>query len=146
MNEFLTFDSVDLVRSINALDLAPLRNWVTRYANVVMPGAAGTRPYPPVPDELDVDITWRLKGSTHVLTGAPHSDKQVGVEINMEACRTLFKSNADATTGEHDVELHFAGLVLTGDAQVLDYAQVRTGPFTAILITRLLIAAGELTT
>ena len=47
-------------------------------------------------------------------------------------------------SGLHDVALHYAGTIFTGDCQVTNYGQVRTGPETGVIVTQLVIAASEL--
>lgn len=144
MSEVLTWDSEALEGAITAEDLAPLRNFATRGDNLTMPGAAGVRPYAPVRDQLDVSIVWVVTGRFDH-TGAPNSDSELGAEVNQEHYRTLFTTGGDAVTGEHEITLTFAGTTFDGLAQCREYAAVRTGPTTFQIVTRLVIADGELT-
>lgn len=143
MSETLTWDSEELSGAIVCEDLGLLRAVMTRGANLVMPGAVGARPYAPTMDQLDVTLVWSVTGRFDS-TGAPHENQETGVEQNLEHYRALFTTGADPATGEHDVSLSYAGTTYTGGIQVWDYAQVRTGPTTARIVTRIVVAAGEL--
>lgn len=143
MNELLTWDSEDLEGPIACEDLSVLRNFATRGSNLIMHGAVGARPYAPILDQLDVTLTWVVTGRL-TPAGAAHPDQQTGVEANLEHYRELFTTGGDADTGEHVISLAFAGSTFTGLAQLREYAQVRTGPGTARILTRLSVADGEL--
>lgn len=143
MNELLTWDTEDLDGPIVCEDLSSLRNFATRGTNLVMHGAAGARPYVPILDQLDVTLVWAVTGRL-TPAGAPHASQQVGVELNLEHYRTLFTTGGDAVTGEHDIVYAFADTTFAGLAQLREYGQVRTGPGTARILTRLSIADGEL--
>lgn len=143
MNELLTWDSEELEGPIVCEDLSALRNYATRGSNLVMPGVAGARPYAPIMDQLDVTLVWVVTG-LFAPDGTPHTDQQIGVELNLEHYRGVFTTGGDPA-GEHDITLSFASSTFTGEAQLRDYAVVRTGPGTARILTRLSIAAGELT-
>lgn len=144
MSETLTWDGEALSGPIVCEDLSLLRAFATRGGNRVMPGAAGRRALAPVRDQIDVTLVWSVTGRFAPLTGTPHDDREVGLEENLEHYRALFTSAGDAE-GEHAISLAFAGDSFTGGAQLRDYAQARTGPETARILTRLTIAAGELT-
>lgn len=143
MSEVLTWDSEELSGSIVCEDLAVLRSFATRGSNRTMPGAAGTRALAPVLDELDVTLAWAVTGRFD-WNGSPYADPETGVEQNLEHYRSLFTTGADPDTGEHDISLAFAGSTFEAGAQLRDYAQTRTGPTTARILTRLVIAAGEM--
>lgn len=143
MTEVLNWDGEDLEGPIVCEDLAPLRSFATRGANTLLPGAPGTSPNAPLMDELDVTLTWFVSGRFDP-AGTPNADQEIGVEENLEHYRTLFTTGQDPATGEHDIVLSFAASTFTAGAQLRDYAQARTGPTTARIITRLIIAAGEL--
>lgn len=143
MSETLTWDGEELSGCIEGEDLGLLRNYMTRGRNRVLPGAPGTRSLPPVMDELDVSLVWSVNGRFAPITGTPHADREVGVEQNLEHYRTLFTTGADPD-GLHDVSLAYAGTTFEGAAQLREYAQVRTGPTTARIITRLIVTAGQL--
>jgi len=142
--QLLIFDSVSLEGPIEAEELDPLRNLAYRWENRIFPGAPGQRPIEPLADQLVETLTWKVTGRFDP-DGDPHADREVGVEENLEYYRALFNSPGTAGTGEHDVELHYGGKVLTGGCQVVNYGQVRTGPETAVIVTQLVIAASELT-
>lgn len=140
----VVFDGVTLDGPITCEDASILRDIVTRHRNRMFPHAQGTRPIEPVMDELDRTLTWFVSGRTDP-TDTPYADRETGVEENLEFYRALFDPRGGtAGTGEYPIELHYAGDVFEGSAQVLQYAQVRTGPTTARIITRLIISAGEL--
>lgn len=143
MTELLVFDNENLDGPITCTDLSPLRSIVYRHANLVMPGAAGARPYAPVRDQLAVTLEFKVTGRL-VPGGGVHDDPTVGVEANLEHYRSLFTSGGDEMTGEHDIELHYAGAVFEGTAQVGNYAQARTGPQTANILVQLVVADGQL--
>lgn len=144
MSEVLTWDAEELSGPITCEDLGLLRAFMVRGANLTMPGAVGTRPFAPVMDELDVTLVWSVDGRFAPVTGTPHADRGIGVESNLEHYRTLFTTGGDPTTGEHDISLAYAGQTYEGGAQVWGYAPVRTGPTTARIVTRLVVAAGAL--
>lgn len=144
MSETLTWDSEELSGPIEADDLGLLRAFATRGTNLTAHGAPGTRPYAPIPDELDTSIVWHVTGRFDHL-GNPWGDQEVGVEKNLEHYRTLFTTGGDALTGEHNITLAYAGTTFVGLAQLREYAAVRTGPGSARIITRVTIADGELT-
>jgi len=150
MSEYLVFAGVALLEPhpgsgpIVAEDLTPLRNFARRGENRVLPGAPGRSSLPHLRDELNVTITWEVKGM-RLHTGDPAPDPVVGVETNLEFYRSLFFDDGDAQT-EHPVELHeYAGSTFAGALQVIDYAGVRTGPMTGTILTLFRIASGELT-
>lgn len=143
MSETLTWDGEELSGPITCEDLGLLRRFVTRGANLTMNGAAGTRPYAPIRDELDVTLVWSVDGRFDP-DGNPHADREVGVEQNLEHYRTLFTTGADPLTGEHDILLAYAGQTYEAGAQLREIAPVRTGPTTARLVTRLIVADGQL--
>lgn len=143
MSEVLTWDGEELSGPITAEDLGLLRAYMTRGGNVTMNGAPGTRPYAPIMDQLDVTLVWSVTGRFDP-DGDPHANQELGVEQNLEHYRTLFTTGGDALTGEHDIILAYAGGTYEGGAQLWDYAQIRTGPGTARIVTRLVVAAGEL--
>lgn len=143
MSETLTWDGEELAGAITAEDLGLLRAFATRGANLPMGGVPGTRPYAPIMDELDVTLVWTVVGRIDP-DGVPHTDREVGVEQNAEHYRTLFTTGGDPVTGEHDVSLAYAGGTYIGLAQLREHAVVRTGPETVKIVTRLIIADGEL--
>lgn len=144
MTCLVIFDGVELSGAIECEDPGVLRDIDTRHRNRVMPGAGGTRAIEPVIDELDRTLTWFVTGRIDP-NGDTHADRQEGVEANLEFYRSLFDPRGGAAgTGLYDIELHFAGTSFAGSAQVEQYGQVRTGPTTARIITRLIITAGEL--
>lgn len=142
MSETLTWDSEELSGPIECEDLGVLRNFVTRGSNLILPGAPGTLPIAPIQDELDVTLVWLVSGRFDP-DGTPHVNQELGVEQNLEHYRDLFTTGADAD-GQHDISLAYAGATFEGEAQLRDYAQARTGPGTARIITRLIVTAGQL--
>lgn len=144
MSEVLTWDGEELSGAITSEDLVPLRSWMSRGSNLIMDGADGQRPYRPIRDQLDVSIVWSVTGRFDH-DGTPHAQRDVGAEINQEFYRALFTEGGDAVTGEHEVSLAYAGTTFEGLAQCRDYAAVRTGPETYQIVTRLIVATGELT-
>lgn len=138
------FDGVTLDGPIECEDPSPLRDIDTRGANIPIAGVDGIIPVEHRPDELDRTLTWYVNGRIDP-EGAAHPDREIGVEQNLEFYRDLFDPRGGAAgTGEYPIQLEFAGATYAGTAQVIQYGQVRTGPTTATIITRLLIAAGEL--
>lgn len=129
--------------AIQPYDLLPLRAMMFRGANLPMGDADGTRPYKPVLDELDVTIRWYLKGF-HDPDGVPFADYRNGVDENLEFYRALFNDDQDPTTGEKTYTLHLATKTLTAPIQCWSWDPVRTGPATATILTRLVIADGRL--
>lgn len=144
MSETLTWDDEELSGEITCEDLGVLRAFVTRGANLTMHGAPGTRPYAPIEDELDTTLVWSVTGRFDP-DGTPHANQELGVELNLEHYRTVFTTGADPTTGEHDAVLSYAGGTWEGGIQLKEYAPVRTGPGTAKIVTRVVVAAGHLT-
>lgn len=142
MSETLTWDTEELSGCIVGEDLGLLRNFVTRGQNLRVPGKPGTLPLAPIMDELDVTLTWSVTGRFDP-DGLPHMDRETGVEANLEHYRELFTTGADAD-GFHDISLAYAGSTFAGSAQLREYAQARTGPETARILTRLVITTGEL--
>lgn len=144
MTCLVVFDGVELTGPIECEDPGVLRDIDTRHRNRLLPKAPGTRPLEPIMDELDRTLAWSVTGRIDP-NGTPHADREVGVEENLEFYRSLFDPRGGvAGTGLYDIELRFAGTSYVGSAQVEQYGQVRTGPTTARIITRLIIAAGEL--
>lgn len=140
----LTFDGVALTGPIKCEDLSVLRGAMFRGESRLLPGAPGRRFLQKRLDELAETLTWRVSGLT-TPANVVNSDPVLGVEENLEYYRALFTS-ADALdpTGVA-VSLSFGGDTFTGTAQVGDYAQQRTGPMSAVILTRLVIATGVLT-
>lgn len=139
MNELLTWDGEELSGPIVCEDLSPLRNVAVRGTNVPIPGVAGSLRTPRRPDELDVTLVWMVSGRFDP-DGDRHTSQDLGVELNLEHYRALFTTGADPDDGSHAVSLAFAGQTFDGDAQLNDYAQRRTGPGTATILTRLVLA------
>jgi hypothetical protein len=143
VSQYLVFDTIPLTGPIVPEELDPLRNLAYRWENLTMHGAEGTRPYAPIPDQLVEMITWKVTGRFDP-AGTPHADREQGVEENLEYYRALFTAPGDAGTGEHDLELHYAGTVYAGLCQVVNYGQSRTGPESGVIVTQFVIAATEL--
>ena len=143
MSEHLIFNNVTLDGPIAAEDLSQLRAVLKRGANDTLPYVDGDVSLPTRIAALDVTLTWFVTGRTDP-NGTPYGDWEVGVEQNVEFYRTLFTTGADVETGEHEIDLHRAGSVFTGFAQVKAFSAIRTGPSTQTLVTRMIVAAGEL--
>jgi hypothetical protein len=138
MSEYLIFDGETLDGPIVCEDLGVLRNLATRGGNRVMPGAPGQRATDPVRDELEETLVWFVAGTTDP-TGTPQ-EPIAGVADNLEFYRDLF-----TTGGEHALELHLEGGVFEGTMQVVEYAQRRTGPQSATILTHVRVPSGVLT-
>lgn len=119
-------------------DPAVLRNFVRRGQNRIMPGATGTRRVTLILDQLDETLTFKVSGLT-TSAGTPNADMVTGLEENLEHYRTLFLPDI-----AHAVSLSYAGDTFTGEAQIPESAQVRTGPLSAVIVARFVITAGEL--
>lgn len=144
MTCLVVFDGVELTGPIECADPSVLRDIDTRHRNRVLPKAAGTRAIEPIIDELDRTLTWYVTGRIDP-DGDAHTDREAGVELNLEFYRALFDPRGgESGTGLYDIELHYATKTYVGSAQVEQYGQVRTGPTTGQIITRLIITAGEL--
>lgn len=143
MSELLVFDGEELDGPIAAEDLSPLRSASFRGSNRVLPGVEGRMATPRRIDALDQTLVFAVTGRFDT-TGAPHADREIGLEQNLEHYRALFTAPGDPDTGEHPVELRYAGAVFTGGIQVNDYTSVRTGPETAQIVLRVNIPAGGL--
>lgn len=140
MSEYLIFDGVTLDGPIECEDLGVLRNLIHRGRNSLLPGAPGRRALPLLLDELEETLVWYLHGTPSV-TDIPQ-DPIEGLTANREFYRNLFTSGGP--TKEHDIELHLDDFVFDGTIQVVEYAQPRTGPQTATLLTLVRVPAGEL--
>lgn len=143
MSELLVFDGEELNGPIAAEDLSVLRAATFRGRNGLRPYVAGSVPRKRWLDGLDQTIVFSVTARTDP-DGTPHTDREVGLEQNLEHYRTLFTTGGDDDTSEHEVELHYAGTVFAGMLQVDDYASVRTGPETARIVLRVAVAGGEL--
>lgn len=124
--------------AIKCDDPTVLRNFVRRGENRVMPGADGRRRTALVLDQLDETLTFKVTGLT-TPAGTPNVDMIVGVEENLEHYRTLFLPDI-----AHAISLTYAGDTFTGEAQIPESAQVRTGSFSAVIVARFVIYAGQL--
>lgn len=142
MSEYLIFDGVTLDGPIECEDLGVLRNFVTRGRNRTLPRAPGKRALVLVMDEIEETLVWFVKGTPSV-TDVPQ-DPIEGLVANREFYRNLFTSGGSAVS-EHDIELHMEDFVFDGTLQVVEYAQPRTGPQTATLMTLVRVPSGELT-
>lgn len=141
MSEYLIFDGVTLDGPIACEDLGIVRNVVTRGENRLLPLAVGARPLAPIRDQLSDTLTWFVRGTPNVLD-IPQ-DPEDGIVENTEFYRALFTSPGDAE-GEHTIELHLTDFVFDGTMQIVEYAQARTGPITATILTRFRIPSGQL--
>lgn len=142
MSRLLTWDAVPLQGAITPTTLLPLRSVMYRGSNLVMPNARGRRPYEPTVDELEATIEWKIVGHLDP-AGAPASNPQAQVELNVEYYRALFNEGGEPGTGLHPVILDFAGQQFTGHAQCFDWAAVDTGPVTISALSRLKVPAGS---
>lgn len=141
----VTFDGEALTGAIECEDPSPLRDLETRGNNVPVPYVDGTVPFEPYLHELDRTLVWLVNGRVAPITGTPHSDRELGVADNLEHYRSLFDPRGGAAgTGEYAISVTLGDNTFSGLAQVKAYSQVRTGPTTAKIVTRLVIAAGEL--
>lgn len=143
MSEYLIFDGVTLDGPIECEDLKILRNYVTRGSNLELPGAAGTRAYKPVRDQLSETLTWFVRGHISAANDQPQ-DPEEGIVANLEFYRNLFTSPGDPDTGEHTITLHLSDFIFTGTMQIREYADPTTGPMTATILTRFTIPSGQL--
>lgn len=140
MSESLTVDGELLSGPIKCEDLSLLRNFVRRGANRPLPRVTGRRTSSRLPiDELNETLTFKIDGMSEP-DGTPYADPKEGVELNLEHYRALFEASV-----LHDVVLAFAGTTFSGEVQIPDYAQQRTGPLSAIAIARFVVPAGSLT-
>lgn len=139
MSESLTVDAELLTGGIKCDDLSGLRNYMRRGANRRFPNTDGSRASTQLLlDELDETLTFRVNGLKDWL-GATNADPALGLETNLNHYRGLF-----APVVIHDIDLAFGGSTFSGEAQTPDYAQQRTGPFTALVIVRFIVPAGVL--
>lgn len=140
----VVFDGVELTGPIECDDPSALRDIDTRSGNRVLPLADGTRALEPIIDELDRTLVWSVDGR-FAPDGSAYADREAGVEANLEFYRALFDPRGGATgTGLYDIEVQFTATSYAGAAQVIQYGQVRNGPTTARIVTRLVITSGEL--
>lgn len=140
----VTFDSEVLEHAIECEDPTPLRDIETRLHNQELPYVDGEVPFEPYLAGLDRTLTWLVNGRVDY-TGTPHADREQGASDNLEHYRTLFDPRGGtAGTGQYSISLDFGSTTFSGLAQVKSYAAVRTGPTTAKIVTRLIIASGEL--
>lgn len=142
--EYLVIDSEDVDGpDIIAEDLMGFRAAMYRGANLTMSGAVGQRPYAPILDALEVSVNFRINGFTSY-SGTPSSDPQDTLDLNVEHYRALFCDGGDALTGEKDYTLVLPSRSLIAPVQCWDFSPVRTGPATATVVTRLIVAAGAM--
>lgn len=142
MSEYLIFDGVTLDGPIECEDLGVLRNMVFRGKNRLYPGASGRRPLRLVMDELEETLVWFVRGTPDV-NGDPQ-DPEDGLVANREFYWNLFGGGGDGQTSEHEIVLHMADFVFDGTLQVVEYAQPRTGPQTATILTLVRVPSGVL--
>lgn len=146
MSNYLTLNSVDLnKRAFLPRDLRPLYgNRTYRGSNRVLPGATGRRPLPPVRDQIDVTIEWVCDGLVDE-TGASQAGVQ-GLADNLNYYRSLFTTPVVAATGTLPATIHLPDDDYTADVQVWSWDEVVVPPYTAIVLTRIVVPAGIWTT
>lgn len=132
----ITIDAVAITGPIRCEDPTVLRNFVRRGQNRILPRTPGRRATSLVLDQLDETLTFRVDG-LHDHTGAVNADMETGLEENLEYYRAAFQPTVTIT-------LDYAGDTFTGDAQIPEYAQARTGPISGVIIARVVIPAGQL--
>lgn len=140
-DNYLKFNSVSLnKRSFFPKDLRPLFNAQFRGANRVLPGAVGQRPLAPVRDQIDTSIEWVCDGRFNTSDAA--QEGIAGLATNLAYYRGIFTSPADAATGQSPGTLYLPQGTLISSLQCWSWDEVWTGPFSARVLTRLVVPSG----
>lgn len=123
-------------------DLYPLLAENDRSDNEPLPYVDGTVPSFGWLDEVDVTLSWHVKGYWDP-DGDPLDDPAEGLDLNLEHYRALFRDDVDAD-GTKPISLVTAAFTRTGTMQCRRWVPVRHSPETATVVTRLIIPAGRL--
>lgn len=115
--------------------------------DLVIPGAAGVRPYPRRPTVTKAAVELAVVGDT-APDGTPQ-DQRAGLAANCAALRALAETTGIAVDGTRPAVLHLAPgapvLTRTADVHVLRIRFTRTGPNYAVGQMELSIPSGAFT-